>query len=763
MELTNFKEAKRCLLHLLVRTWVLLVIGGMFFFHIPAMAQSVKTITGTVVDNTGLPLPGANVTLKKSTNAQGVPVGTATEVDGTFKLQVPADEDSFIVSFIGFKTQEITIGERTVFNIKLELDAQELDDVIVNGMFTRKANSYTGAVTSIKGEDLKMVGNSNLIASLKNLDPSFMIIENLAAGSNPNALPEIQLRGQTGLPDIGNEYQSNPNLPLFILDGFETTLTRIMDMDMNLVESINILKDATAKAIYGSKAANGVVVIETRRPEKGRMKITYNGSLQIEAPDSTSYSLTNAREKLEAELRARLYTSESAKEQITLTQAYNNLLREVEAGVNTDWLAQPIRTGVGQKHSLYLEGGDDYMLYGIDLMYNRVTGVLKGSDRSTISGGITLSYRLKNFLFRNKLSIDDNVANDSPYGSFSEFARLNPYNKIYDENGQFVPYYTYGGEPEGNPIYNGMINTLYQTKYNYISNNFYAEWNVLQNLRLTGRFGFSKKTQNSDDFKPSGHTDFYNYASSEMYRKGSYTAGNRKENSLDGDIGVGWSKEIEKHVIFLNAQGTISQIKYDYWTAQAEGFPNNKMDHISFAVQYLKDAKPIGSEGISRNLGLIGSMNYSYDNRYLFDANYRLSGSSEFDANNRWGSFWSVGAGWNLHYEEFLKDVEWMDRLKLRASFGYTGSQGFSPYQAIATFKYYMDTNYNGYIGSYLVALGNPDLRWQKRADTNIGIDIDLFHNRLNARFDYYIANTDGFLINVTTPPSMGFYSYVDN
>ncbi len=713
-------------------------------------------LRGVVVDTKGVSLPGVTVMVK------GTTLGTSTDADGRFELKLPKQEGiSLLFSFIGMKSQELAYAGEEELHVVMEEEVTEIDEVVVTGMFERKANSYTGAVSTIKGEQLRTMGNANILASLKNLDPSFMLVENLAAGSDPNALPDFQMRGQTGFAEVTSEYQENPNQPLFILNGFETTLTKVLDLDMNLVESVTLLKDATAKAIYGAKAANGVVVIETRRPEKGQMRVTYTGSVDIEAPDLSSYDLCNAAEKLEAERLAGFYTSESAVGQIQYDELYAQMKQQVDAGVNTYWLDKPLRVGVGQKHSLYLEGGDDYMLYGVDLSYNQVAGVMKDSKRTTLSGGVTLSYRYKDLLFRNQLSIDDNRSADSPYGDFSLYAQLNPYNAIRDEDGKMNDSWS-NLLMENNYLKNGEIATRFEDHYTQITENFYIEWQALESLRLTGRFGLTKKNTDSEDFKPAEHTDFLSgYAGDRISLRGSYATEQRKDNSLSLDLGAAYSFNKGSHVLFANAQYTMSKQKYDYYAVQAEGIANENMDHISMALQYA-GTKPTGSEGITRDMGFVLSLNYSFDDRYLLDVNYRLTGSSDFGADKRWGHFYSFGIGWNLHEERFLENAEWIDRIKVRASTGYTGSQGFSSYAAVPTLNYYQE-GYDGALGSYLLGLANSDLAWQKKYDTNVGADLSFLDGDLNARFDYYLSTTKGTITSVTTPPSMGFDSYTSN
>ena len=717
-----------------------------------------RELHGTVVSQEdGLPVIGATVKIMGTNDV------TVTDANGKFSFSNMPYGASLIVSYLGMETKNVRAKEG--MRITMKSDSKQVEEVVVNGTFTRKANTFTGAVTTVKGEELQRVGNSNVLQSLKNIDPSFMQIENLSAGSNPNSLPDYQMRGSSTISSVQGEYASSANQPLFILDGFETELTKIMDLDMNQVESVTTLKDATAKAIYGSKAANGVIVVETKKPELGKMRITYTGSLDVEVPDLSSYNLCNAAEKLEVERLAGLFSSDNAVTQISLDKEYANKLREVLAGVNTDWLAQPVRTGIGHKHSLYMEGGQQSLQYGVNLSYNNIEGAMKGSDRNTFSGGVTLSYRLGSLIFRDKLTIDYNNSNESPYGSFSDYYKMNPYSRLYDEKGNLQKVYSYtnnSGEAGTyyNPLYNTTLNTIDRSTYTTITNNFYLEWQISQAFRMTGKFGIVNKNTTSDDFKPANHTDFISMTN--VNRKGKYTKGNGTYTDISADLGLQYTRQIDKHLVFANAQLSMTSNKYNNITFSAEGFPNDFMDDITFANQYAENGKPSGTEGISRTCGGLFSVNYSYDERYLFDANYRLSGSSETGSNNRWGSFWSVGGGWNIHNEKFIKNLKVIDRLKLRASFGYTGSQGFSSYDAMATFLYYTNS-YNGSVGSYIKGLANESLRWQEKYDTNIGLDFALFHNRFSGRFDYYISDTKGMITDVTVPYTTGFSTYVAN
>ena len=732
------------------------------------VSQQVEEIklTGKVVDENNELLPGVAVMIK------GTTLGTATDADGKFELTLPSGKDIVLVfSFVGMETQEVAYLGQKELNVTMRSSVTEMDEVVVNGIFERKAESFTGSATVINREKLLSGGNRNLLQNLRNIDPSFKIVENLEFGSDPNRMPEIQMRGEQSIPDIEGTYSGNPNQPLFILDGFEADMETVFDLDMNRVQTVVLLKDAAAKAIYGSRAANGVVVIETVRPLPGTMRITYKGDLNITVPDLTGYNLCDINEKYEIESQHDIW-----KDYIGVTPEYlihrenhlNEIKEAIEKGVDTYWLSKPLHVGVGHKHSLYLEGGDERIRYSMNLMYNNISGAMKGSDRNTFTGGFTLSYQYKDLLFRNQFSFTLNRADDSPYGSFSSYTKLNPYWTPYDENGELKKVLgTIGGggiveQQVGNPLYDATLNTKNFSKYTELTNNFYIEWNVLKNLKVTGRLGLTKRQAAREDFYPASHTRFLEYEDEDYFKRGSYYKNNEESHSISSDINLNYSFLKGAHQLFFNAGWSIREDESESVAFTAVGFPNDKMDFIGFANQFEDDSRPDGSESISREIGVLSAINYSYDDRYLADFSYRANGSSMFGADNKWGHFWSAGIGWNLHHERFLENAKWLNQFKLRASTGYTGSQNFNPYQALATFSYYEDQIYDDWLGSYLLGLPNDRLKWQKTQDWNAGFDMVLF-NKLTLRFDYYVTNTKDQLLDITIPPSMGFTSYREN
>lgn len=736
------------------------------------LTQSVDepmTIKGKVSDVRGSTMPGVTVLVK------GTTIGTSTNVDGRFELSLPRqDKVDLVFSFIGMESQELTYTGQEELEVVMREDLVEMDEVVVTGMFDRRAESFTGSAVTVTQEQLRAVGNTNVIQSLRNLDPSFRIAENLEIGSNPNAMPEIQLRGQSGFPDLRGEYATNPNQPLFIVDGFEADLTKVIDMDMNRIASVTLLKDAAAKAIYGSKAANGVVVIETKRPEPGELRVTYTGTVSVNLPDMSSYELCNSAEKLQVELNAGLYDYigyngvvywENATQQYVYSERYNDLLKETLRGVDTDWKAQPLRNAVGHKHVVYLEGGDEAFQYGIDFSFNDVAGVMKGSDRKTFSGGLTFSYRYKNLLLRDNLEVVYNRGDNSPWGDFSEYTSMNPYFRPYDENGNLIKTYTlYEGSTETNPMWNAMIKTKDMSEYSQFTNNFYAEWRAFDGFKASARIGLTRTDDGAEVFLPATHTDFATYTTDELLdRRGSYTYTDGYSFQLSADINASYSKYFGNHLLMANAGWTLNDETTKSVTMIAEGFPNDRLDDIGYARSYAEDSAPTSTESTVRDIGVVAAVNYSYADRYLFDGSIRFSGSSQFGSENRWGKFWSLGLGWNLHHEKFMASAEWLDQLKIRGSIGFTGSQNFNSYQSQDTWTYYKDNFYDGNVGAYLMGMSNDRLKWQRKKDTDVGLEFTAFDSRLNIRLDYYNSITDDLLTDVTIPSSTGFTSYKEN
>lgn len=724
---------------------------------IPATEQSVLPQTkvvlkGVVKDKSGMALPGVTIRMK------GTSLGTACDVNGAFQMDVPqVDEMILVFSFVGMKTQEIPCKGRETFQVVMEADQAEMEEVVVTGIFNKSRSSFTGAATTFSKEELQQVSSQNLLATLSVIDPSFKLMENINAGSNPNNLPDFEIRGSSNIGGIEGEYRDNPNEPTFILDGFEVSKEKIFDLDPDRVQSITILKDAAATAIYGSRAANGVVVVETKAPEMGQLKVSYNFTLDMEAADLGVYNLLNASEKLEYERLAGRYSHSNVETQDGLLKKYNERLEMVRKGYDTDWLAQPLHDlGVGHRHSLLLEGGDKAFRYGVTLNYNNKKGAMIGSKRNNLGVSISLQYNYKNFKFQNSLNYEAVRSSESPYGSFSEYAKMNPYFYPWDENGN-VKEVLQAEDKILNPFWNGTLNTKNSSKYDNLINNFSVEWNITEAFRFTGRLSLNRRTEITDDFKPGQHTLFFGKDT-----KGSYKKSTMESSYYEGASTLSYTKMLNRHLVIGNIGFSIRENRSDSYQVIATGFHNDKMDHIGMGTQFEEGSKPSGVESISRIMGFIGNASYSYASRYLLDASIREDGSSQFGSNKRWGTFWSVGAGWNIHREAFMDGQEFVSLLKLRASIGYTGSQKFNPYQALMMYRY-LDQAYGDNVGAQIMAFGNENLKWQRTDKRNVGLDFEFWKKRINGSFNFYSEYSKDVLTDITLAPSLGFDTYKEN
>ena len=724
----------------------------------PQTVNSV-TLTGQVTDQSNTPLPGVTVLVK------GTKLGTSTDPEGNFKLSLPQQENTILIfSFIGMESQEVPVGDpKKPIKVILKETAENLKEVVVTGIFTRKKESFTGSASTYTASELKTAGTQNILQSLKTLDPSFAILDNTLYGSDPNRLPNMEIRGKSSMLGMRDELEADPNQPLFILDGFESSLSVINDMDINRIASITILKDAASTAIYGSKAANGVVVVETVKPQAGKLMVSYNGNANISMPDLSSYNLMNAKEKLAFEKLAGKYTpaSWSATSEFELQKLYNQKLAEIESGIDTYWLTEPLRVGVNQKHSLYIEGGEGSFLFGIGAGYNGISGVMEKSNREVISGNIDLIYRIKKFQFSNKFSMT-NTKIKNPIVDFSEYAAANPYYKKRDEEGNIGKWLENNDYTKAaNPLWNASQNSRDEGKQLALSNYFVAEYTPLEALKVRARFGISYGNDDTEKFISRNDTRFDTY---EILKKGTFNTTNTRSNQYEGELSVTFAKLIGRHRLNAVLGGNLNSNKTLTQGYSAQGFPEGDFVYPSFSNGYPEGGSPTYYENTSRSMNGYFNLGYSFDERYLMDFSLRENGSSVFGASKRYIGTWSVGLGWNLHKERFIADhLTWIDFLKLRASIGNPGNQNFSSSKTLTTFNFQLASmNYFG-MGAVLNQLGNPDLDWQITLDKNIGIDMTLIDKRLNITADYYHKVTDPLLINISMPLSSGTSSYLTN
>lgn len=722
--------------------------------------QKQQVIEGYIIDESGQEISNASI-ISKSTKHTAI-----SNTDGKFSIRVILP-DTITVKMLGFEPKTIKINSLTPLRITLTPKSQEMEGVIITGLFNRPKENFTGAATTIKGAELKTLHSNNLLAAVSATDPSFRIIPNLEAGGNINVLPEVQIRGANSMPNLSGELSANPNQPLFILDGFEVPLQRVVDLDMNNIESVTLLKDAAATSIYGSRGANGVMVITSISPSPGKVRVTLTNDYRLTTPDLSVYNLLNAEEKLDFETRAGIYDQSNPRSQYYYDIIYNNRLKAIQSGANTDWLAQPVQTGHSNRTSLYLNGGDSNILYGVQLTGDLQSGVMKGQKRNNYSGQFDLTYKVSKLRFQNSVRIFQNIANESPYGSFSNYVKMNPYWQPFDENGnikQILETIQTGDNnyiKYANPLYDATLNTKDKSQYFGISNNFQLRYDIIPGLFLETNLSLNKQNGSTDQFYPAQHSKFNNMT--DVSRKGSYTVQSGNNFGYESRTMVNFNKSKNKHLLFSTFGFDIASSTQNYYLISAEGFAFDKLDNLLYATQYQSNSKPTGDESKINRVGILANASYSYDNKYLFDGSIRRDGSSQFGADKRFGTFWSLGTGWNLHNESFLSQIQEINRLKIRASYGSSGSINLPAYQAQTRYTFGTNNIYDGNLGAEIIALGNKDLSWQDVRTLNIGADVVLFNERLDLRFDHYRSMTHNTITSISIASSTGFTSYAEN
>ncbi|MDR7131934.1 TonB-linked SusC/RagA family outer membrane protein [Algoriphagus sp. 4150] len=752
-------------------------------YIIPLNSPQSKVLSGKITDVRGEGIVGATIMLK------GTGIGTTTDIDGYFKFYIPDDheKDFLVISFIGYKPMEVKIGDQSIFQITLEEEIGQLSEVVVNGYSEIRKESFTGTTVTISGEDLKQANPTNILAAIQLFDPSFRVSENTSLGSNPNSIPEITVRGSTGLPsntsgstdDFNLSKASlinNPNLPTFILDGFQVSIQTVFDINYNRIASITLLKDAAAAAIYGSRAANGVVVITTYPPEEGKIQVTYTADVNISGPDLSVYQLLNAEEKLEYERLAGLYstsTNTNGNSQNELDLLYYQKKKNVVSGVDSYWLSEPVETSIGSSHSINAEGGSSTMLYGVTGRYQKMKGVMKGSERNRYGGDLRLTYNLKDKItFNNQLSITITKSKESPYGSFADYARMNPYYPKKDDNGNILQAVdswrrreTSGTQVQDvvlNPAYNATLSNSDVENYTQIINSFSTVYRVTPSLRMQAQISLNRMLSDRDKYQSPFSNEFYNYTGDDLKRRGRYDYAGANETAIDGNFVASYNKVIGGHFFNASLGGNWRTYSSEFKSFAATGFISDRFTNISFANRYEENASPNGDRSEERLLGVFANVNYSIKDKYLFDLATRIDGSSKFGTENKYAPFWAAGIGWNLHNEDFLSDRSFINRLTIKATTGVTGEVSFPSYMSKTTYEYRNDWYSTG-VGAVSLGYGNESLKWQRTRNYDLGVELSLFNNRIYLLPRYYYRNTEDVLADIIVPSSVGFGSYKAN
>ena len=693
-----------------------------------------------------------------------------------------------VFSFVGMESKEVKLNElkdkeilagKKDLEVILEESVESLEDVVITGYANIRKSSFTGSATQVKKEELLKVSPGNVIDALQVFDPSLRLIKNNLMGSDPNTLPEFYIRGRSGMDGVKqldletsdvSEYAltNNPNLPVFIMDGYEVSVEKVYDMDPNRISSITILKDAAATAMYGSRASNGVIVIETVAPQPGKLRVSYNFTGSLTAPDLSDYNLANAKEKMEVELAAGLLDPVDPIRPADDTypnrlESYRIKMNAINLGVDTYWLSKPLQTEFNHKHSLFIDGGVESIRFSLGLRYENQSGVMKESYRNKIGGEFKIDYRIGDLQLTNQIGLDIMKSQNSPYGSFADYTKQQPYFNPFDKNtglpiNKFVNLAPGTGEVQ-NPLYEALMTTNFdRNNYKEFTDNAMLVWYFWKHFQLKGQFAISYKVDKGNRFIDP-ESSVYNINQTTLFERGELFLTSQETLNWNLNALLIYTNSINKHNVNFSLGYNATENKTNYKSTHYRGFPNSYLSDEKYAKEIVE--LPMIQDNHTRLIGTFLTLNYTYNDIYLFDASVRFDGSSEFGSNNRFATFWSGGAGINFHNYDFMKN-SLITLLRLKANYGQTGKVNYPPYAARHTYEVLMDGWHTTGIGAVLYYMGNTDLKWEKANTLNLAADIAL-GKWLNVEFAWYDKRTKDLISDVTIPISSGFTSYKEN
>ena len=740
-----------------------LLILGLAVAPLWAIAQNL--ITGHIADvRTGEPLIGASV-IVKSEKSRGV----VTDVDGNFKLQTNVEAPLTLrVEYVGYRALDVDVYDfEEPVEIALIDNSNKIDEVVVVGYGVQKRKALTGAVTTVKNEELLQASTSfdNILGgAVAGLDAT-------SSSGQPGASINIRIRGGNSI-NGGNE-------PLYVIDGVliynsnDATKTGVSYADSNFnplasinpsdIESIEVLKDVSASAIYGSRGANGVIIVTTKNGKRGRIKVDYGYSIGVSKVRKTL-------DLLNAEQWGDLYLDLATDAQKTATGVTPAVVSTWGAG--TDWQDALFRTATTQQHQLSISGGSDVERFLISANYTDQEGVIRGTDFTRL--GARINYERD--IFKNvTVGLKSNVSKSTQKGSYSfgsysngfsgileQALRTSPAVPIYNSDGS----YNYANPFEAgdfvrsgqtpNPIAD-LSEVDAETKVDNVLVSVFGSWEIIPGLRLRVQGSTDIINTRQNFFGPSTSTAGFN-------TEGYASIGSKRWESDQVEATLTWNKKWNKHEIEVLGGYTYQQEKSENVLAASANFANENLGfHSLQAGSQL--ITPESSFVTSALYSGIGRVNYSLLDRYHLTATLRADGSSRFAKNKKWGWFPSLGFSWNVNEEKFLKGVKWLEDLKIRASIGTVGNQEIGDYRFLST---YAATHY--YFGSgtknaayYRSGLGNDDLKWETTTSYDLGFDLSILKGKLNFVFDYYHKKTSDLLLSIPVEQTTGFSSQLSN
>ena len=527
-------------------------------------------VRGQVTDSSGEPIIGAVI------RVDGVNGGYVTDINGEYEIKTDLKEVHMNVSYIGYKTVTKTVKNGATANITLREDSKEMQEVVVTGYQTKNKNSFTGSQVAVSRDQLMNVGTKNVLQSIASFVPGMVIADDNLKGSDPNKVAELNIRGRA-------TFEGQANTPVYVVDGAQVSAEYVADMDMNDIETVTVLKDASASALYGAKASAGVIVITTKTLKGGKLKLNYSGTVRLSTPDLSDYNLLNARQKLEYERLAGLFTDTSPSTQYTLDKDYARIYNDIQRGVETDWLSKPLRNAISQSHSVSVDGGDDRAKYNLGIRYGNDAGVMKGSDRTRLSTNFRLSYNIAGkFFVSNSSTLSSVTSNVSPYGDFSDWVKMNPYENPYNSDGQLRSSLYHD---LANPLYDASLGSYSKTNnFDFLNTTNIQLW-FGEKIRLDGDFTIDRSKQDRRTFTSP-------FAYSEIRNKSADQRGSLSDNwvnttTLQGKAMLSYNNYFFKK-LFLTAMGggSIESTSSDAATYTSIGFYSDKLGHPSFATAY---------------------------------------------------------------------------------------------------------------------------------------------------------------------------------
>ncbi|WP_313381887.1 TonB-dependent receptor [Proteiniphilum saccharofermentans] len=715
-----------------------------------------KTVTGKVLDENGDPVIGANIVEKGTTN------GTVTNIDGDFTLTV--ENNAVIqISYIGYLVQEVNSTGRNSVNIVLQEDSKTLDEIVVVGYGTMRKRDLTGSVSSIKSEDIQRSPVTSLDQAIQGKAAGVQVSQ---ASSAPGGRVLIRVRGGNSL--------SSSNEPLYVVDGFPvsaggsaggngTAQNPLATLNTADIASIEILKDASATAIYGARGANGVVLITTKRGDIGRPRVTLDAYHGVQTV-AKKLDMMNAREYATLVNEARANDGQSPVFPNPNNPYYFPDISALGEGV--DYQDEVFTSAPTQNYNLSVVGGNDGIRYSVGGGYFGQDGIIKNSNFNRASFRSNLDIKIvPSLTVSTNITASHSWANGMPSegdggggtGGVVHGAVVMPASvPIYDADGNYtMTNPTPGGTPSNNPVA-----TVNHYKDNQEIDRFLgsvdANWEIMKDLTLKITFGADLSTANRAFYWPkqTHRGNSKNGEANQRYRKDvSYL----NENILT------YNKVLGDHSFNVVGGYTWQIFHYKHFEASSTGYSTDL-----YLANNLGAGTTYGQPGSNRSqnqlASYLGRLNYIYKDRYLFTLTARADGSSKFGANNKWSFFPSFAVAWRASEEAFLREVDWLSNLKVRASYGKTGNQNIDNYKSLAmlgTMNYALGGMLNSGVGPNNIP--NPDLKWETTASTDVGLDIGLFNNRLSLVVDYYYKKTTDLLWNISTPSSVGFGSIFKN